>query len=165
MESKEKTTEIDNSAIVKKTLMALITVATPKTSSDYAWSSLKLILRELKTKHDFLRYVKIGDLKSLSYSIDDIKVLPEINSIGQKDLGLALQDLIDLLKERLGKKAGYFFLQEFKNILGKEYYSILKSIGVDLRLIELRKYVQGLGKEYMIRDDRGLNIAFIEKTQ
>ena len=155
----------NNSDIVKKTLISLITVATSKTSDDYAWSSMKTLLKELKLKYGFLKYIKIGELKSLNYTIDDIAVSANLNEVDSKELGRALQDLIDLLKKKLGNKAGYFFLQEFKQILGEQYHSIIKDIGVDLRLIDLQNQLKGLDSDqYKIKDDQGSNIAFIERT-
>jgi len=160
-----KLSNINNSDVFKKTLMSLIIVATSKTSDDYAWSSIKTLLKELKPKYGFLKYVTIGELESLKYAIEDINISANMNEVESKEIGKALQDLIDLLKKRLGKKAGYFFLQEFKEILGDRYHSIIKDIGVDLRLIDLQNQIKGLDSEqYKIKDDRSSNIAFIERT-
>ncbi len=160
-----KLSNVNNSDVVKKTLISLIIVATSKTSDDYAWSSIKTLLKELKLKYGFLKYITIGELESLKYTADDINISTSMNDIESKEIGRALQDLIDLLKKRLGKKAGYFFLQEFKEVLGDRYHSIIKDIGVDLRLIELQNQIKGLdGEQYKIKDNRSSNIAFIERV-
>ena len=166
LSTEDENSEINNSDIIKKTLMALIVVATSKTSDDYAWSSVKTLIQELKSTYDFLKFIKIGKIERINYKIDDIHVANNINDIDPSELGKALQDLIDLLKKRLGNRAGYFFLQEFKQTLGERYHSIIKDIGVDLRLIDLQNQLQGMdSSEYKIKDDHSSNIAFIEKTQ
>lgn len=160
----EKIYKIDNKHVVKRTLMSLIYVATTKTSDDYAWSSIKKLMNELKDTYDFLKYVQIKDIKQLRYTIDDIIIEPNLNNIGPKDLGKAIQDIIDLLKKYLGKKAGYFFIQEFRKVLGEEYHKIIKSMGVDLRLVELQDELYGVDTgKYKIKDDSNSNIAFVEK--
>ena len=66
----------------------------------------------------------------------------------------------------MGKKAGYFFLTEFKKILGEEYHSIIKEMGVDLRIIDLQKKMPGVvNSEYQIKDEYDSNIAYLEKKQ
>jgi len=156
-------TRFDNSDIIKKTIFSLITVATPKTSDEYAWSCIKNLLIELRDKYPFLKYIKIGNIENIDYEIDDINVTTEINRVNSSELGRAIQDIIDLLKKRLGNKAGYFFLEEFKHVLGEKYYSIIKNMGVDLRLIELKNKLYGFDTEYRIKDRSDTNIAFLEK--
>jgi len=160
----EKIYKLDNQHVVKRTLMSLIYVATTKTSDDYAWSSIKKLMNELKVTYDFLKYVEIKDIKQLRYSIDDILIEPNLNNIEPRELGKAIQDIIDLLKKYLGKKAGYFFIQEFKEVLGEQYHKIIKSMGVDLRLVELQDELYGVNTgKYKIKDDSNSNIAYIEK--
>jgi len=160
----EKIYKLDNQHVVKRTLMSLIYVATTKTSDDYAWSSIKKLMNELKVTYDFLKYVEIKDIKQLRYSIDDIIIEPNLNNIEPRELGKAIQDIIDLLKKYLGKKAGYFFIQEFKEVLGEQYHKIIKSMGVDLRLVELQDELYGVNTgKYKIKDDSNSNIAYIEK--
>jgi predicted metal-dependent hydrolase len=166
LSTENEDSDINNSDIIKKTLMALIIVATSKTSDDYAWSSVKTLIKELKSTYEFLKFVKIASMERINYKIDDIKVANNINNIDSLELGKALQDLIDLLKKRLGNRAGYFFLQEFKQTLGDRYHTIIKEIGVDLRLIDLQNQLKGIdSSEYKIKDNHSSNIAFIEKTQ
>lgn len=153
----------NNSDIIKKTIFSLITVATPKTSDEYAWSCVKNLLIELRSSYPFLKYIRIGNIENIDYKIEDINVMMEIDSVTPSELGRAIQDIIDLLKKRLGKKAGYFFLQEFKQVLGEKYHSIIKNMGVDLRLIELKNQLYGFDMDYQIKDRADTNIAFLEK--
>ena len=157
--------KLDNQHVIRRTLMSLIYVATTKTSDDYAWTSIKKLINELKINYDFLKYIKIKDIKQLRYSIDDIIIEPNLNNIEPSEVGKAIQDIIDLLKKYLGKKAGYFFIQEFKEVLGEQYHKIIKSMGVDLRLVELQDELYGVNTgKYKIKDDSNSNIAYIEKV-
>ena len=155
----------NNSDVVKHVLFSLIHVATNKTSNDYAWSTLKKLLRELEGEYSFLKYIEIGHIDYLNYTIDDIKIAQHLNKVETRELGKSIQDLIDLYKKYLGKKAGYFFISEFKTYLGEDYHSIIKNMGVDLRLIELQNEIKGLdSREYKIKEDGNSNIAYIEKN-
>jgi len=157
---------IKNSDILKNTLMSLIKVASSKTSDDYAWSSIKKLLNELKTKYNFLVFVKIGEINKLNYNIKDISVNYKFEKIESLELGRAIQDIIDLLKKYLGAKAGYFFIQEFKSVLGEKYYTIIKDMGVDLRLVQLQNEFSGIDtKTFKIKDSGNSNIAFVEKIE
>ena len=166
MNKKDELKKISNSKIIKHTLMSLINVASSKTSDDYAWSSVKKLLFELKSKYDFLKYIQIDEITCINYTIDDIVVDSKFDVIESNTLGMAIQDIVDLLKKYLGKKAGYFFIQEFKSVLGANYYSIIKNMGVDLRLVELQNELAGVDTgQFKIKDSGSSNIAFIKKTE
>ena len=156
---------VENSDVVKHILFSLVNVAGDKTSEDYAWLIVKNLLKELKGTYAFLRFIQIGDLEDLENTIDDITVMSDMNHISPMELGKAIQSIIDVFRARMGNKAGYFFIQEFKNDLGEDYYSIIKKMGVDLRLIDLQNELSGFdSREYKIKDESDANIAFIEKT-
>lgn len=157
---------VNNSEIFKHTLISLINVASLKTSNDYAWSSIKKLIKELQVNYDFLMYIHIADIEDLRYSFDDINIVDKINNVDPKKIGEVIQDLVDLLKKYLGKRAGYFFISEFREILGDDYHKILKDMGVDLRLIELQHELKGMNSgEYHLKDDHNSNIAFIHKKE
>ncbi|RLF34754.1 MAG: hypothetical protein DRM99_05965 [Thermoplasmata archaeon] len=170
-EIKEETIEhvstmhrFNNSDVVRHVLFSLINVATNKTSDDYAWSTLKKLLKELEREYSFLKYIEIKHIDYLKYTMDDINIAQQLNQIQVKELGKSIQDLIDLYKKYLGKKAGYFFIKEFKTYLGEEYHSVIKNMGVDLRLIELQNEIKGLDAHgYKIKEDSSSNIAYVEK--
>jgi len=157
---------VPNSDVMKHTLFSLISVARSKTSIDYAYTMAKNILIELKENFSFLGYIRINNIKNLCDSIDDISIISDFDNIDSKHIGEAIQSIVDLYKNRLGNKAGYFFLTEFKKVLGKEYYSIIKKMGVDLRLIDLQREIAGIDTDdYKIRDKIDSNIAFLEKRE
>jgi hypothetical protein len=162
----EKALDITNSEVIKRTLISLIIVARSKTSDDYAWASIKKLLGELKDKYSFLRFIKIKDISLINYSIEDINVFSDFDKVKPEHVGMAIQDIVDLLKKYLGAKAGYFFIEEFKKVLGEKYHDVIKKMGVDLRLIELQKELSGLEiKSYKIKESSGSNIAFVEKIK
>jgi hypothetical protein len=130
--------DIQNSDILRYTLMSLIKVVSRKTSNDYAWSSIKHLLNELETKYSFLNLIQIGETRHLNYAMEDIVVDDNFDDIDPLELGKAIQDLVDLLRKYLGSKAGYFFFKEFKSDLGGKYYNFIRDIGVDLGLLELQ---------------------------
>jgi hypothetical protein len=153
-----------NSEIIQHTLISLIIVASSKTSNDYAWAIIKKLLRELRINYSFLRFIKIDDISALNYSIEDISVSSDFEKVSLKEVGKAIQALIDLLKKYLDTKAGYFFIEAFKNVLGEKYYDTLKKMDVDLRLIELKKELYDLEiNNYKLRESKDSNIAFVEK--
>jgi len=160
----EKNEEISD--ILKHTLYSLICVARTKTTDDYAWSTLKKLINELTNNYEFLKFIQIGELNDLQNNIDDINIISTMNKTEFKEVGRAIQDLIDLYKKYLGKKAGYFFIREFKNDLGEKYHSIIKNMGVDLRLIELQNEVYGIeSSKYSIKEDSSSNIAYVKKEE
>lgn len=162
----EKTLDITNSEIIKHIIISLIIVARSKTSDDYAWASIKKLIGELKDKYSFLRFIKINDISIINYSIEDISVLSDFDKIKPGQVGMAIQDLVDLLKKYLGFKAGYFFIEEFKKVLGEKYHDVIKKMGVDLRLIELQRELSGFEtKSYKIKESSGSNIAFVERIK
>lgn len=163
-EDNERNQGIYYSDVIKHTLYSLIMVARPKSSKDYAWSIIKRLLAELKTDYDFLKYIHIDEIENLEDTMDDITVMSDLNDIEPKKIGQAIQNIIDIFKTRMGNKAGYFFLTEFKETLGNEYHSIIKEMGVDLRLIELQSKIYGWDSgKHKIKDKFDSNIAYIEK--
>ncbi len=165
-ERPKKADRTQNSEVIKRTLFSLISVARSKTSKDYAWSITKRLLTELKTDYDFLKYIRVNEIEKLADTIDDITVKSDFNNVEPKKIGDAIQNIVDVFKTRMGKKAGFFFLTEFKNTLGDEYHSIIKKMGVDLRLIDLQNKIYGLDDgKYKIKDEYDSNIGYLEKEE
>ena len=165
-ERPKKADRAQNSEVIKRTLFSLNSVARSKTSKDYAWSITKRLLTELKTDYDFLKYIRVNEIEKLADTIDDITVKSDFNNVEPKKIGDAIQNIVDVFKTRMGKKAGFFFLTEFKDVLGDEYHSIIKKMGVDLRLIDLQNEIYGLDDgKYKIKDEYNSNIGYLEKEE
>jgi len=155
---------IENSDIMKHTLASLLNIASSKTSVDYARSSVKNVLQDLKSNYDFLKYVNIKTLRQIENNIDAIDVESDMDCIRPKEVGRAIQELIDVLKIHLGEKAGYFFIKEFREDLGDEYHTYIRDLGVNLRIAELQEEIGKIDVgQYKIQEDSKANIAFIEK--
>ena len=155
---------IENSDIMKHTLASLLNIASSKTSVDYARSSLKNLLIDLEGNYDFLKYVNIKTLRQIENNIDAIDIESDMDCIRPKEVGRAIQELIDVLKIHLGEKAGYFFIKEFREDLGDEYHTYIRDLGVNLRIAELQEEIGKIDVgQYKIQEDSKANIAFIEK--
>ena len=146
--------KVKNSDVIKHVLSSLVDVTSSKTSKEHALLMVKTLLKTLECEYDFLRYIKIDDMDGLDNNLDAIVVVSDINYVESIKMGLAIQNLIDVLKKHLGKKAGYHFIREFRDDLGADYHSIIKNMGVDLRLVELQDEMYGWEtKKYKIKDD------------
>jgi hypothetical protein len=157
---------VTNSDIIKRILISLIFVAKLKTSKDYAWGIVKNLLTDMSDDYYFLQYIQIENLDNINDNIDDISVLVDFDSIESNKIGEAIQKIIEFFKRHLGKRAGYFFLSEFKEVLGNSYYEIIKKMGVDLRLIDLNKEIYSYGEQsYEIKEKYNSNIAYLEKRK
>ncbi len=157
--------DIDNSNVVKHILLSLVNVASSKTSKAYARTTMKALLKELENNYDILRFIKIEDVEENEDNNEAITISStSVNNIEHKEVGKAIQGIVDMYKYQLGKKAGYFFIREFKNNLGVNYHLIIKRMGVDLRLSDLQAEIFGWNREkYKIKDDSNANIAYIKK--
>jgi len=154
--------KVDCSDVIKHILVSLVDVASSKTSTAYARTTLKILLRKLERDYDILRYIMIED--EIENNMDAISVMTDVDSIDSQNVGRTIQDIIDLYKKELGEKAGYFFIREFRYVLGDEYLSIIKHMGVDLRLSELKDELYGWEiDKYKIKDHKDANIAYLEK--
>jgi len=137
---------------------------------------MKVLLKKLANEHGFLKNIDIVDKKFIAgyqpgfepmnndpFIID---FLLDIDDVNPKEVGSAIQSLADTLKKNLGEKAGYYFLREFQDNLGEYYCSMIRSMGVDFRLVDLQDDVFGLeSKNYTIKEDGKTNIAFIKKIE
>jgi hypothetical protein len=156
----------ENSEVVKHVLSSLVDVTSSKTSKEHAWLMVRTLLKKLELEYNFLKHVTIDDSKYFNNNFDAIIVVSDINYIESVKIGLAIQNLIDVIKKHLGDKAGYHFIREFRDDLGEDYYLIIKNMGVDLRLLEMQGEVYGWQTEkYKINDDNSTNIAFVEKKE
>ncbi len=127
---------------------------------------VKTLLKNLELEHDFLRHVKIDDVEGIESNLDAIVVVSDINYVESIRIGRAIQEIIDVLKKHLGKKAGYYFIREFREDLGEEYHSIIKNMDVDLRLVEMQDKLFGWDSEkYTIRKDEDENISYVEHKE
>jgi len=156
--------KIKNSDVIRQTLFSLVCVAGSNSSDIFAWAVIKKLIRELGSSYDFLDYIEISNTENIQNTINDIKISAEMDEIDSFEVGNAIQEIVDIFKDKMGVKAGYTFIKEFKNHLGEEYHTKIKEMGVDLRLIDLQDEISDLNSSsYEIKDEKKSNIAFIQK--
>jgi len=164
----------DNSDVMKHVVKSFVNVISTKTSTAHAWLTMKVLLKKLGEEHSFLKQIDIVDRKFIAgfqpgmQPLENdpfiIDFLTDIDTVNPKDIGKAIQNLGDILKKNLGEKAGYSFLREFREDLGEYYCSMIRTMGVDFRIVELQDDVYGLeSQKYTIKEEGKNNIAFIKK--
>jgi len=164
-----------NSDVIEHVLTSLVNVTSTKTSKAHALLTVRALLKKLENNYSFLKYINITGIDSvLEQSIDDncedvlscMTISKNIDAIDPQEIGGSIQNIVDTLKNYLGKKAGYYFIREFRDVLGDEYHSIIKNMGVDLRLIDLQNELYNLDStQYKLKDDDTVNIAYLEKKE
>ena len=158
--------KVENSDVIKHVLSSLVDVTSSKTSEEHALLMVKTLLKNLELEYDFLRYIKIDDVEGIDNNLDAIVVVSDINYVESIRIGKAIQEIIDVLKKHLGKKAGYYFIREFREDLGEDYHSVIKNMDVDLRLVEMQDKLFGWDSEkYTIRKDEDENISYVEHKE
>jgi len=168
-------TNVKNSEVINHVMDSFFHVISTKTSPAHAWLTLKIIMQEIEYDHDFIKSVDVVDIEDVKTYIkmskrnekefNIVQVHTDVVDHTNEDLiGKAIQSLADKLKKYMGKKAGYHFLREFRDDLGEDYHSIIKKMGVDLRLIELQEDLYGwINENYVVEENNDSNIAFIMK--
>ena len=150
----------DNSDVMTHVMNSFFNVISTRTSPAHAWLTIKVLLQKVEHEHGFINNVDVIDISPLKLNeyyktnFDIIKFDPDIiNNVDQQRIGEVIQFFIVKLKEYMGKKASYHLLREFRDDLGTDYYSIIRNMGVDLHLIELRDELYGPSSVYYTSDD------------
>lgn len=123
-------------SLVMKVLETIINLIDKETSKGFSIVLINSILEKLENKFDVLKYIKI-DKSHFSDGINAISFSEEINSIEPYQLGKAIKEIINTTQHDLEDNA-YFFIEEFKKQIGKEYLEKLDEIGVNLHLLEMK---------------------------
>jgi hypothetical protein len=76
-----------------------------------------------------------------------ISVMSDINTVPPNELGKALHSIIDSMNRSLGDNAGHFFIKEIRNKLSDEYITEMRSMGIDLGLMQLESEIYRLERE------------------
>ena len=132
--------DIQNLDLLDKTIKTLLSITSRRASESVSVLLIDTILKTLMEKYHFLKHVRMksavgyGEITANALVID-----ADINSADSTIIGRAIESIIRVLCMDLGKKAGLFFIKEFKDRLGADYISALKEHGVDLDLIQLER--------------------------
>jgi hypothetical protein len=122
--------------LCKKTLEVIIELMSTKTSKSFAVASFDTVLEKLQNKHKVLKYITI-DKTLYDNGIDAITIMPEINTVESHELGKAIEEILERIREHLEDK-NQPFIEEFENKMGREYLSEIEKLGVNLHILELR---------------------------
>ena len=152
--------EENNSEIMNKVMNSFFKVIGKRTTPAHAWLTLKILIGKLTYNYSFLNSInitEINSIKEMEYYNTDVKNIVNIenniiDNVNRKMIGNAIQSLSDELIKYLGKKAGYHLLCEFRYDIGNEYFSIIKSMGVDLNLEKLQNDLYGWVSEEETED-------------
>ncbi len=136
---------VENSKIVKKVLTTLLNISGRKTSREHAVMIMGSLLKQLEPRYDFLKNVEVKDTRFIEDE-ESVNVISDLNSVSGNEVGKAINDIISMMNNSLGKNAGYFFFKEISKGIDDEYQTTMKDMGVDLGLMQLQREVEEMEK-------------------
>ena len=131
---------LTNSEVVEHTLQALISKIGRRTSEGFAVITIDTILKELEAKYDFLKYIEVQNT-SYSEGMDAVNILPDIDSVESAVFYKSLNDIIISAVRHLKRKADFFFIKEFKEVIDHIADLKIEQDGVDLSHMQLQYIV------------------------
>ena len=132
-----------NSDLMREVLTALYKISSRKTSEGYTINLINTITEDLEKKYNFLSYMSIKDTRFLEDE-DFLVIDKNIETVDPNIICSLLSQYINYLHESLGREAGPFFYKEIAKKISEDCYSIIKSNGIDLGLMQLNYEVQQL---------------------
>jgi hypothetical protein len=135
------------SDVMKNVLKTLISISSRKTDLPYAIMTMEDLIKQLKPRYDFLKHVQINDDVYNEETANIISVMSDINTVPPSEMGKALHAIIDSLNRSLGERAGHFFIKEIRTTLSDDYLSVMKTMGVDLGMMQLESEIVRLERE------------------
>ena len=137
--------EVTNSDVMRNVLETLINISGRKTSRGHAINTVDIVMKNLKTKYNFLKNIKIKDDRFIEDQ-ETVSVMSDIDKIDSTNMGQALNDIIKTTYSSLGNSAGHFFIKELQRNTGFDHNSVMKDMGVDLGIMQLEKEINDLSK-------------------
>lgn len=129
---------LNQKLVVQHVINALISVLMDSSTQNYAILMMNKFLKDSNDRYGHLKDIEI-DSKSYAEDNNTIKIPESIDLVRQSELGRCLQGLIEQVVHAFNEAAGRFFVDKFKDRLGKAYILKIEEMGVNLHLIELRK--------------------------
>ena len=120
--NKTKLFTIDNSDLLKQVLKASIDVMEKETTHDIAISYLNKLIEESRNQYDFLKYVKIINVR-FTTGAEEVHINPEINDLEPTLLGKAIEKFIVETNKSLEEKGSSSFDERFRVYLSSNYLS------------------------------------------
>lgn len=135
---------LTNSEVVECVLRALIDKIGRRTSTGFAVITIDTLLKEFKPKYDFLKYIEVQDT-SYSEGMNAVNILPDIDSVETDVFYKSLNDIIKSAVRHLERKADYFFIREFKEVIDSIPDLKIEQEGINLGHMQLQYFVDRKG--------------------
>ena len=129
-----------NTEIVEYVLRGLAKKIGRRTSEGFAVVTIDTIIKELRPKYDFLKYVLVQDT-TYSEGINAVSIMPDMDYVEHDELYRALDDVIKSAVRHLKRKADYFFIREFKEIFDGIPGLDIEKEGISLNQMQLEYIV------------------------
>ena len=126
--------------LITTILKSLYNVTSRRKSSKFAEDTIQEALSALKQDYDFLSNIKIENRK-LTNEEFDVNLKSNIEKIPKAKLGGAIETLIRVICNDIGKDTGLYFITEMKQSFNPIIYDHLKDIGVDLNKIQIEQQI------------------------
>ena len=139
---------MENDELIQKVLSSIVSLSRRKTTESHAVYVMDSVLEKLKERHPLLEHVEVQDTTYLEEG-KPVTIMTDVNTIPKQEVAQALQDVIMLTNTSLGRDAGYFFLKELSRLMGDNYISEMKDIGIDLNLMQLEQQIKEMEKTVM----------------
>jgi len=128
--------ELTNAEVFEGLITGLYTTVGRRTSQSFAVAVIDAIVRALESRYDFLRFVRLNIEDGSEKAIIDT----DLNSVDSSTLGKAAEAIIQIMCMDLKDRAGFYFINEFKDNAGGAVVSGLKDIGVDLDMLKIQQH-------------------------
>ena len=133
-------TQIKNTDILGYSIRIMFDILDRELGKNTSFSTISELVERLNTVYDVFKYVKINDIRAVQ-GVNIVTIEPLVNKMEPRDIGTAIQKLIQEIHNSLGEKTGYSFITKFKNYFNNDYLFKLEGMGVNLDIIELKKEV------------------------
>lgn len=126
--------------LITTILKSLYNVTSRRKSSKFAEETIHEALCELKKDYDFLSNIAIEN-RTVTDNDFDINLTSNIEDTPKAKIGGAIETLIRVICNDIGKDTGLYFITEMKQSFNPEIYDHLKDIGVDLNKIQIEQQI------------------------
>lgn len=135
---------IQQQEVVRNILERLIAISGRKTDKVHALMTMETLIKDLEPQYTFLKDITINDDIYSEDAVTTINLTTTLNTVTPTDLGKALHAIITRMNRSLGDKAGHFFVKELRNTLSDDCLASMRTMGVDLGLMQLESEVNDL---------------------
>jgi hypothetical protein len=129
---------IQNYEIIKYIITLLYEILERENGREFAYKTLNELITRLTTRYEVLKFIKINDVRSIQ-GVDIATVSQDVNEIGSKYIGAAIQKIIQEINDSLDQKGGFDFIEKIKDFLNADYNFKLLEMGVNFDVIKLNQ--------------------------